>query len=447
MSDGRTLSPADLAELSAAGIDAAEALHQLAFLENPPARLRLLRPATAGDGVLRLPPEREEELVERGRAARDAGRLTKFVPASGAATRMFRAVLGREAADAQETAATLAALPGTAIGREIARRAGTTPLADWFLSSEGQAFAALPKALLPFHLEDGTLRTAFDDQIAEGLWYLTDRDGRTRFHFTVPAEFRSEFTAVRTQWRERVGAGLEIGFSEQLPSTRAIALDPSGAVARQADGRLLLRPSGHGALLDNLARLGDDGADLVLIKNIDNILPPSRHREIARTRLLLLGVLLEREERRTDRSRPLRACAVVANSGEPGGGPFWVAGKDGRPSLQIVESAEVNLADDDQAAIWQGSTHFNPVDLAVSLRAADGRPFDLRRFVDPDRAFVAGKSEGPRRLRVYERPGLWNGAMADWETIFVELPAWTFAPVKTLLDLARPEHRVAAPSD
>ncbi|MEZ5314419.1 MAG: DUF4301 family protein [Thermoanaerobaculia bacterium] len=350
---------------------------------------------------------------------------------------MFRAVLGREAADAEENAATLAALPATAIGREIARRAGTTPLADWFLSPEGQAFTALPKALLPFHLEGGTIRTAFDDQIAEGSSTSpTATAGRasTSPFRRVPERVRSGPRAVARARR----AELAIGFSEQLPSTRAIALDPSGAVARQADGRLLLRPSGHGALLDNLARLGDDGADLVLIKNIDNILPPSRHAEIARTRLLLLGVLLEQEEQRTDRSRPLRVCAVVANSGEPGGGPFWVAGRDGRASLQIVESAEVDVGDDAQAAIWRGSTHFNPVDLAVSLRAADGRPFDLRRFVDPERAFVAGKSEGQRRLRVYERPGLWNGAMAGWETIFVELPAWTFAPVKTLLDLARP---------
>jgi hypothetical protein len=199
---------------------------------------------------------------------------------------------------------------------------------------------------------------------------------------------------------------------------------------------LLLRPSGHGALLANLAATG---GDIVFVKNIDNVLPEGEHEAIAQWKLILAGKLLEVVERNPERG-PWRVCGVVANSGEPGGGPFWVEGAGGAPSLQIVESAEVAGDDPEQVAQLRGSTHFNPVDLVVALRDPSGRPWELERFVDPSRALVAEKSEGGRRLRVYERPGLWNGAMAGWSTLFVEVPAWSFAPVKTALDLARPEH-------
>lgn len=446
------LSAEDRAELAAAGIAVAEAERQLELLASPPPRTRLLKPATIGDGVIRLEPGRETELIARACAARDAGRFTKFVPASGAATRMFRALYASEdgdladPGDIAEKRRTLMALPTTAIGHEISRLAGGVSPDAWLRTPAGRAFAAQPKALLPFHLDSGEVRTAFADQIAEGLEYLVDRRSRARFHFTLPDASRVLFEPARRAWRRRAGAGVEITFSEQRRSTHALALDDSGRPARLSDGKLLLRPSGHGALLDNLNALGATGADLVFLKNIDNILPASRHAEIARTKLLLAGLLLELEEQRPRRTRPLRVCGVVANAGEPGGGPFWIAGADRAPSLQIVESAEVDFAAAAQREIWNRSTHFNPVDLVVGLRDATGRPFDLARFVDPARVFVADKSEGGRRLRVYERPGLWNGAMAGLETLFVELPAWTFAPVKTLLDLARPEHRVASPA-
>ena len=433
----------DRVQLEAAGIPLAEAERQLALLAAPPPRRRLARPATPGDGVERIAPGREGELLERAEAARKEGRLSKFVPASGAATRMFRALFLEDEAEA-----TLAALPATAVGREMLRRAGADGLdsiVDWLETGPGRAFAALPKALLPFHLEDGAPRTAFAEQLAEGDHYLSPLGDAVRFHFTIPEGDRRRFE--RELEAARGGhLSFDVRFSEQLPSTHALALDDDGRPAR-SDGRLLLRPSGHGALLANLARHAAEGGDVAFVKNIDNILPAARHAEIARWKLLLAGRLLELDAGRADRSRPLRVCGVVANSGEPGGGPFWVErGKGGAPpSLQIVESSEVALDDPGQRAIWNASTHFNPVDLVVALRDASGKPHELQRFVDPAAAFVARKSEGGRALRVYERPGLWNGAMAEWETHFVEVPAWTFAPVKTLLDLARPEHRIDPP--
>lgn len=476
---------ADRAQLAGCGIPLAEAERQLALLAAPPRAVRLARPATLGDGIERIRPEEEPELLARAEEARRAGRFLKFVPASGAASRMFRSLAtvaerfpdGDPAAvraaaedgddDARQVLALCDSIAEMALGQELElRRPGSlaglaraasdpsfTPLFELFFSpADGNAaLATLPKALLPFHLAAGRSRTAFAEQLAEGTHYLRDASGTSRFHFTVAGEFRTRFDDELERARtllDRDGSRLEVGFSEQQPSTHALALDENGLPARSGDGRLLLRPAGHGALLSNLAATG---GDLVFVKNIDNLLPEARHREIARWKLLLAGKLLAAQAEHASGGagdsgrRPWRVCGVVANSGEPGGGPFWVSEADGRTTLQIVEAAEVDGRDAAQSGIRRRTTHFNPVDLVVALRDPAGEPWDLARFVDPGRAFVAEKSEGGRNLRVYERPGLWNGAMAGWNTLFVEVPAWTFAPVKTVLDLARAEHLPTAP--
>lgn len=483
MRDRESLTAADQAQLADCGIPRAEAERQLALLAGDdrgtgarPA-IRLLRPATVGDGIERIPEEEVPGLLERAHEAQLQGRFLKFVPASGAASRMFRSLAAvaerfpdgqRQAiesaaengdVDAREVLDLAATLPAMALGQELKNRQpgvldrlaeatadpDLTPLFELFFAATGNAapMASYPKGLLPFHWAADRPRTAFAEQLAEGRHYLKDGGGKSRFHFTVAGEFRAQFAAALADARrDLAGASeeLDVAFSEQLPATHALALDDTGRPARAADGRLLLRPSGHGALLANLA---GTGGDIVFVKNIDNLLPEARHAEFARWKGILAGKLLEVLATRGGSDvdgRPWRVCGVVANSGEPGGGPFWVAEASGRASLQIVESAEVAAGDAGQVALFRGSTHFNPVDLVLALRDPAGRPWDLERFVDPARGLVAEKSESGRRLRVYERPGLWNGAMAGWNTLFVELPAWTFAPVKTVLDLARPEH-------
>jgi hypothetical protein len=466
---GDPFDAADHAQLAAAGIAADEARRQLAQLASPPPPARLDRPCVAGDGVERLDAARQAELHALGDAARRAGRLLKFVPASGAATRMFRALaavrlhhpaatashlraLGESDADCADAARFVELAPRLALvdawarrldtaPAELCRRLAAEPLGPLFaslLDADGFDAAGLPKALLPFHRAAEGPRTAFVEQLVEGLAYLADDGGGARFHFTIPpggeARFARELAAARARLAP---ASLAVAFSEQSRATDTLALDEAGRPARGADDRLLLRPSGHGALLANLEATG---GDLVLIKNIDNVLPASRHAEIGRWKTILAGRLIEQASRRGRDDRPLRVVGVVPNTGEPGGGPFWVRGEDGAARPQIVESSQVDLADAGQRAIWNASTHFNPVDLACALRDRDGRPYRLADFVDPATAFVTRKSEGGRALTVLERPGLWNGAMAGWETLLVEVPGATFAPVKSVLDLARPEH-------
>jgi len=519
------LTAADLAQLASAGIEESEAREQLEKLLDPPRPARLVRPATIGDGILRVDPDRVEALRELASGARNAGRLTKFVPASGAATRMFRSLAALDRSDpaldldalrrraalgdelAAEAAEILSRLPDLALTRPwaaalglepaaLAERARTAPLAPLLaelLAPEGLDAASLPKALLPFHEVGNATRTAFVEQLIEGVPYLRDSQGLCRHHFTVPPGSRAGFDAELERAREllaRLDARAEVGFSEQGTATHTLALGPDRRPARLADGTLLLRPAGHGALIANLGRLGRAGADLVLVKNIDNVQPEERHREIADWKLVLVGLLVELEARlhalgarlaaaELDRAalveavswtaatfgrrpprdpaelpdgvladhladalaRPLRVCGVVPNTGEPGGGPFWTLGAEGVESPQIVESAQVDSADVGQQALWRSSTHFNPVDLALALRDREGGAYALDDYVDPDAWLVAVKSEGGRELTVLERPGLWNGAMAGWNTLFVEVPGVTFAPVKTVLDLARPEHR------
>jgi hypothetical protein len=242
--------------------------------------------------------------------------------------------------------------------------------------------------------------------------------------------FEDKLAEIRPRVTRATGARFSVSFSEQSSATDTIAGGADGGPFRTASGGLLFRPGGHGALLKNLGDVARAGGDVVLVKNVDNVVPDARRGPT------LLWTRLERTSRR---ERPIRVCGVVRNEGEPGGGPFWVGGP-GAPSLQIVESAQVDLKDPGQAAIWNTATHFNPVDIACSLREPSGKPFDLSRFVDENAVFIAEKTHDGKPLKALERPGLWNGAMAFWETVFVEVPRETFAPVKTVLDLLRPEH-------
>jgi hypothetical protein len=416
------LSSDDLARIAARGLTIEEAERQAGLLENPPPAVKLARPCTISDGVERIAESEHGELLALADDAARAGRLSKFVPASGAASRMF------------------AFLTSGGPDDEGVRRFRENAQAFAFSAGEIDALAALPKGLVPFHRYAESVRTPFEEHLVEAAAIVRDARGICRVHVTVSPEHRSAFEAALEKARPRLEretqTRFEVSFSEQSASTDTVALDESGRLLRDLDGHLVFRPGGHGALLKNLA---DSHGDIVLVKNVDNVVPDDRRAPTILWKRLLAGYLV-RLERASPRARPLRVAGVVKNEGEPGGGPFWVEGPDGE-TRQIIESAQVNLANPAQASIWGAATHFNPVDLACSLRDASGRPFDLPRFVDERAVFIAKKTHEGRILFALERPGLWNGAMALWETVFVEVPKATFAPVKTVLDLLRPVHQ------
>ena len=445
---------ADLSQLEARGITPAEAERQLQLLRAAPRATSLDRPCTVGDGIVRLDEAMHADLLAAADRAAADGRLTKFVPASGAATRMFKDLIAAAADDAAPSSTAAGRtfferLDDFAFAHELRQRSGV----DGPIETEADArrvlttlldemrYAELPKALIAFHRVRGVVRTAFEDQLLEGAQYTRARDGVARAHFTVPPEFREDFERLLAQLRPGLealgGAWLDVSFSEQHPSTDTIAATPDGQPFRNADGTLLFRPSGHGALLRNLQHLA---ADLVVIKNIDNVRPFEATAEVVRWKRLLIGYLVTLV---ADQSadRPVRICGVVQNEGEPGGAPFWVRAADNSVTPQIVESSQVDLDNREQRRIFESSTHFNPVDLVCAVRHRDGTPFDLSAFVDPAAVFLSQKSHDGRDLIALERPGLWNGGMAHWHTVFVEVPAATFAPVKTVFDLLRPQHQ------
>lgn len=497
--EGRGLTAEDRRAIEARGMDPADVEAQLALLADPPGFARLDRPCTVGDGIERVGEECERRLLALADEAAAAGRLTRFVPASGAATRMFdalaAALAGPDGPAPEPVARLLGALPllpfhgalgraAAAAGRDLAALLAS---GDWkavvglLLEEPGLGYATTPKGLLPFHSYPDRPRTAFEEHLREAAAQVAAVGGACRCHFTVSPEHRARFAgalaALRPGLEADLGCRLEVDFSTQDPATDTIAGALEGGPFRTDEGELLFRPGGHGALLRNLGELG---ADLVVVKNIDNILPERRRLLAVRWHQLLTGVLVDVQRqawrllaalrarpgdavraeaaalaRRLGHAadeatpaelaafldRPLRVCGMVRNEGEPGGGPFWVADERGVPRPQIVEASQVDPDDPRQQAILRRATHFNPVALVCAVRDAEARPYDLTRFVDPRAVFVARKSHQGRPLLALERPGLWNGAMARWSTLFVEVPAATFAPVKTVFDLLRPEHQ------
>lgn len=494
---------ADLRQMAELGIPREEAMRQIELFRNPPPFTRVVRPCTPGDGIRMIFESDHERLLGFHEEAARQGRIGKLVPASGAASRMFKALLedlhDRPAEPSADVRTFFDNLPRFAFAEDLAaltqgnegdRRAVLAAL----LTGQGLGYADLPKALLKFHRYPDGARTSFEEHLVEAAATTRDAQGICRVHFTVSPgheeELRRLLEEVRARYEERLGVRFEVSFSSQERSTDTLAVDLENRPFRLEDGTLLFRPGGHGALIHNLQTLAGQGWDIVLLKNIDNVVPDDRKETGLLWKKLLSGALLalqtrifgylerledgpsvtpelleEVEKFMTDAlvrpvppemslkaeelrryflrilDRPLRVCGVVRNQGEPGGGPFWVAGLDGEVSLQIAETSQIDPADHAQQEILRASTHFNPVDLACALRDRHGRPYDLEKYIDPSTVFIAKKSHEGRLLKALERPGLWNGAMADWNTIFIEVPDATFAPVKTVLDLLRPEHQ------
>ncbi|MEW6271067.1 MAG: DUF4301 family protein [Thermodesulfobacteriota bacterium] len=512
----------DLRRIAARGLAAEDVQRQLALLRNPPPYTRLERACTPGDGI-RVPSAEEIAGALRLHAeAAEEGRFSTFIPASGAATRMFRALLAVHERDRDARRADLErrAAEGDADAREVlvfadglhrfafaealrdamrargleldaALREGRVgAILEHVLTARGLDYASLPKGLLLFHRYPGGPRTPLEEHLVEAASYARSREGIARLHVTVSpqhlAGFRALLDAVERGHEQRLGTRFEVTFSHQEPSTDTVAVDLAGNPFRDADGALLFRPGGHGALLGNLERTG---ADVVYVKNIDNVVPDHLKAPIVHWRKVLGGILvglqakafaalarlehdggedaiagatrlLERDldvapprdfaawplERRRGWAtgkidRPLRVCGMVRCAGDPGGGPFWVRSRSGEESRQIVETAQVDGNDPQQRALLGTSTHFNPVDLVCGLRDHRGHGYRLREHVDPDAVFISEKSFGGAKLRALEHPGLWNGSMADWNTVFVEVPPETFNPVKTVNDLLSPRHQ------
>jgi hypothetical protein len=416
-----SLTPADLRILSASGISVEAAEEQLRLLRGGMRHPVLLRPCTLGDGIETIDPETFEALGAAFLKACAEGRWVFFVPASGAATRMAASLTDPDRV------------------REMRAHARFADSALPELLKEPAAWAARPKALMPFHRHGETYRTPVEEHAREAVALAPG--AVARLHFTISPEHETAFIRERDRVLALLkgeGARAEITHSFQDPATQTLALDADGNPFRDAAGNLLLRPGGHGSLLRNLETASRDlGADFAWIRNIDN-LPVESIRAEGRALRRALGGLLMRVAVASP-ERPARIAAMVRNTGEPGGGPFWIEGSSG-PEARVVEAAEVDADDAAQTAIFRAGTHFNPVDLACALRDASGKSFGLQDFADPSSCFVAEKTHEGRSLRALEWPGLWNGAMAKWETRCVEIPLSQFAPVKTVADLLRPEH-------
>ena len=508
---------AQLKQLSDRGISPEQALGQLEIFRKGIAPVSLVRPAIPGDGIEVYDTIQIDNYVNLFRKEQHGIPVVKFVPASGAASRMFKQLF--------EALQELNKNPGQSAGvlskmseladffedlknypfykdlAEVSIAQGNDPeslivsenyaeLLSLFLSSRGLSYGELPKGLLKFHNYPEGARTAFEEHFVEAAMYLGDANNHIRLHFTVSPEHRKLFDSLAAdliqKFEAREGLHFDVDFSEQKPSTDTIAANMENSPFLLDQEKLLFRPGGHGALLDNMQDINEY---MAFVGNIDNISPDRVKAQRVRYKQLLGGILIERVQKihsflnrmeqgiasslkaeiieflkqfisassaselavlpekdfavraKTMLDRPIRVCGMVKNVGEPGGGPFWISDKNGTISKQIVESSQVDLADSRQDKIFKDATHFNPVDMACYTRNYKAEKFHLEQFRDPDMAFIAVKSQGGSSLKALELPGLWNGSMAGWLTFFVDVPIETFSPVKTIFDLRREEHK------
>jgi hypothetical protein len=515
-----TFTDADKLQITQKGITEDQIEKQINDFKHGFPFINLERAAIDKDGVFILSEEKVTEYAQVFDNEKHNFDLLKFVPASGAASRMFKHLFEflqsydhsitaidklKKDSGFNSTGYFLQNLEKFAFypelcqtlkdnGLDINKLIGIheyDTIIKTVLSDDGLGYGNLPKALLRFHHYPEGNRLAVEEHLVEAANYSTDENGIAKVHFTISTEHRIKFeTAINQvlpQYEQKFGVKYEISFSEQKPSTDTIAVDLENNPFRNDDQSLLFRPGGHGALIENLNDLQEE---IIFIKNIDNIVPDHLREQTYLYKKAIGGLLIQlqnqifeyldlldagyvtKEEIKEIKdfvtkdltihipssfsglsdiekveslylllNRPIRICGMVKNEGEPGGGPFWVKNSHGEISLQIVESSQMDLKNDSQKKIVANSTHFNPVDLVCGVYDFKSNKFDLRDFVDPETGFISVKSKDGRDLKALELPGLWNGAMADWITIFVETPIITFNPVKTVNDLLRPQHQ------
>ena len=446
----------DLEQLQARGISVEKAEAQLECFRNGFPELDIVAPASTKKGILAPKrAEQEEYIAAWQQYLKEGHKILKFVPASGAASRMFKNLFqyledGIETPFIQDF---LAHKDCFAFGPQLAGKDGQEAV-RYLL--QDMHYGELPKGLLLFHKYRDGARTPALEHLVEGAQYCVGPTANGQqptayLHFTVSHDhlplFRQHIAENLKKFEEKYNVKYDVTFSEQLPSTDTLAANPDGTPFRTKEGKLLFRPGGHGALIENL---NQQDADIVFIKNIDNVVPDRLKKDTIRYKQILAGVLVTEQNRvfealknpdlsdeeRAKLNRPIRVCGVVKNTGEPGGGPFLVREADGSISCQILESTQIS-----DPELMKQSTHFNPVDLVCAIRDYEGKPFDLPKYVDPQTGFISNKSKDGKELLALELPGLWNGAMSRWNTIFVEVPVSTFNPVKTVNDLLREQHQ------
>ena len=499
-------------------------LNQIRIFEQGISSLKLVKPCTIDSGIKVIPQSEQNTFIEIYQSTLEEGRIVKFVPASGAATRMFKKQLSflarfknvnvdkvKELAGKgdDDCKATLdffnninhfafiddlrkATLLNGQIFEELFESGNIAEIIRLVTDKNGLNYSNVPKGSIPFHSYPDEFRTAFEEHIVEAIHYSAGKDKVVRLHFTISPEHEHDikklFKSILNKY-QKDGWIFDINFSFQSPSTDTIAVTLDNKPFRDKNGKIHFRPGGHGALLKNLNELK---GDIVFIKNIDNVVPDHLRDETYKHKKILCGFLIDLqkkifnllkkiEEKNVDEkitsegckliktefdidvkeilnnksleekrnylfkflNCPIRVCGMVIREDHPGGSPFWVEAEDGEMTKQIVETAQVDISNSNQFKIFNAGTHFNPVDLACGVRDYKGNQFDLEKFSNPNTGLISNKSKDGKELKALELPGLWNGGMYHWLTIFVEVPKITFNPVKEVNDLLNPEHQPA----
>lgn len=510
----------DINQIKQKGLTVEKVCSQIELFKTGLPFVNLQSAATINHGILKLSDEEKEAFIQLFDAKRNEYSILKFVPASGAATRMFKSFFSfiedynpdQETVNAYINRTKEALLAVFFVGLEKLpfyrivldkiekiypeyHSSSTDKQRYMFvktmLDEDKLNYGFFPKGLLPFHLYKEHTATAFEEHLFEAALYAS-ANNKAVLHYTISEKYKDifddEFKKIQTIVERKTNTKFEISFSYQKEATDTIAVTEYNEPFRAEDNSLLFRPSGHGALLSNL---GDLDADIIFIKNIDNVVVFKYEDEVSEYKKMLAGILIQLQDKAfrylkklesqdisqadlveiakfltnkmnvvissefekyaneyqikylTEKlNRPIRVCGMVKNEGEPGGGPFWVKDESGQVSLQIVESAQISKKDKKQKEILKNATHFNPVDLVCGTKDYKGNRFDLEQFVDHKTAFITMKTKTGKDLKALELPGLWNGSMAYWNTIFVEVPLITFNPVKTVTDLLKPTHQV-----
>ena len=509
----------DLKQIKDLGISKEEIDSQLKNFKEGFPKMKLVRPATEGDGIIVLDTSRQKKYEDFYRNNKNKYSITKFVPASGAASRMFKDLytflnnfdLENDDIDTfikkQKLESVkvfyegienfafhdelMNAIKGDGINFSVMKeKKKYYTLIEYLLTHKGLNYGMKPKGLLAFHFYYNRYRTAVSEHLVEGARYATSGKN-VDIHFTISKEHKFWFEELVEskipKYQRDFNVIYNVTYSYQLHSTDTLAVTLDNEPLRDEEGRLVFRPGGHGALIENLNNLE---SDIIFIKNIDNVVPDHFKENTIRYKRIIAGLMLNLKQVINNYhtrlvtgdyhkntltaienfcnkklnivlhddyykkdiegkviyiqrvlNRPIRICGMVKNEGEPGGGPFWVEDEKGKVNLQIVEGSQMDETDPKQIKIIEGSTHFNPVDIVCTFKDWSGDSLDLKGFIDHKTGFISNKSKDGVELKALERPGLWNGAMSDWITIFVEVPAITFNPVKTINDLLRPEHQ------